>query len=525
MRSKNISRVRALTWDTMAPDFHWLAALIRALRPDICQLFKSPNAVNLDFARWLLMDGKEEYACVRENQSIRDLFSPPLKIIDVSPLEGLTWLSRADVQQAYPLPQNKAEFQQWFYKHGVDEHALLPLLDSGALERYYSEHPHLPRKGTAELPKVDKGRQFGVNLIGYAYGQLGLGEALRMTARALQIAGVPFTIVNFPPGGDVPQNDMSMAKFVSEEAPYKFNMFCISPLETGRFYAVNGSALLNDRYNIGYWPWELSKWPAEWQTPTDIVDEAWVYSHHTYDALAPVSDIPVLIMPLAVAIGEVSPLTRKDFDLPKDAYLFCFAFDFNSSIHRKNPQGCLKAFQLAFPIPRTGQSRVGLVIKAHKPKQPNPQWDTLKAVARKDNRIRIIEETLSRPELMAMYQSCDCYLSLHRAEGYGMGIAEAILLGMDVIATGYSGNVDYCRDHPLVKLAPYSLVPVRAGEYPYAEGQKWAEPDIGATAKLMRECVEMPRRKKAEREEPFDLRVAGRKYRQRLKYLWDKFGG
>lgn len=147
---------------------------------------------------------------------------------------------------------------------------------------------------------------------------------------------------------------------------------------------------------------------------------------------------------MAVEVGGISDLGRKDFNLPEDACLFCFSFDLNSSIHRKNPRACLNAFQKAFPVNEVTERPVGLVIKCHKPKRANEQWDRLKEAAERDHRIFIVEETLSRPDLLALYKSCDCYLSLHRAEGFGRGMAEALLPGLEVIATGYSGNVDYC---------------------------------------------------------------------------------
>lgn len=225
-------------------------------------------------------------------------------------------------------------------------------------------------------------------------------------------------------------------------------------------------------------------------------------------------------MPLAVEVGGISDLGRKDFNLPEDACLFCFSFDLNSSIHRKNPRACLKAFQKAFPVDEVTERPVGLVIKCHKPKRANEQWDRLKEAAERDHRIFIVEETLSRPDLLALYKSCDCYLSLHRAEGFGRGMAEALLPGLEVIATGYSGNVDYCRGNPAAHLVDYKLVPVKKNEYPYGEGQCWAEADIGHAAALMRQCAAQAETARGGIEEIVGIKNAGKRYRARLKYLW-----
>lgn len=185
---------------------------------------------------------------------------------------------------------------------------------------------------------------------------------------------------------------------------------------------------------------------------------------------------------MAVELGEVSDFggkaaARQHFGLPSEkSYLFCFSFDLNSSIHRKNPQACVDAFLAAFPAQGEDGGEpadVGLVIKVHPPRQPHAAWDALKALAAQDRRIHIIEVTLSRPDLLALYACCDCFVSLHRAEGFGRGIAEALLLGRQVVVTGYSGNLDFCRE-PQAKLVAHLLQPVLASEYAWANEQVWA---------------------------------------------------
>lgn len=502
-------------------DFSWLVSLIRELRPDLCKIFRTKDAVSLEFAKWLLGAGRKEYASLYESEELRSVFTSRLKVLGMSPLEGLIYMERPDVRRVFPLPEKKNGFMEWFYRHGVDEHGLLPILDNDGRKRYFQVHPDKEYHFVpVEKPKTGSAKSFGVNLIGYAYGQLGIGEDLRMTARALQLVNVPFTIINFPPGNNIPQNDMTMAEYVGTDAPYMFNLFCLTALETGRFYVEKGEAIFNDHYNIGYWPWELSEWPKEWRQLTDLVDEAWVSSRHIYDALSPVSPVPVLIMPLAVEVGEISNLGRKDFKLPEDAYLFCFSFDLNSSIHRKNPQACLMAFQKAFPKGEATDRPVGLVIKCHRPRQNNEYWEKLKKAAKNDARIHIIEGTLSRPDLMALYKCCDCYLSLHRAEGFGRGIAEALLLGLEVIATGYSGNLDFCNMSSRSHLVNYKLIPVNKDQYPYWQGNRWADPDLNHAAMLMQEFVNQSDKTCSKEKFLFEIKNSGKNYYIRLCYLW-----
>lgn len=207
--------------------------------------------------------------------------------------------------------------------------------------------------------------------------------------------------------------------------------------------------------------------------------------------------VPVRFMPMAVELGPVAHVgcsrqtVRKHFGLPEMARLFCFAFDLNSSIHRKNPQATADAFLSAFPAGHWGVAQAGLVIKAYLPAKPHAAWERLKALASKDVRIHIVEETLPRAELLALYQACDCFVSLHRTEGFGRGIAEALQLGLHVITMGYSDNVDFCKLPQFahqVDLVGFHLVDFKAGQYPYHEGRVWADANVEEAAKYMRVC-------------------------------------
>jgi hypothetical protein len=238
-----------------------------------------------------------------------------------------------------------------------------------------------------------------------------------------------------------------------------------------------------------------------------------------------VSDVPVYIMPMAVELGEISALgtrdqTRAHFRLPQNATLFCFSFDLNSSIHRKNPQACVDAFINAFPMTSFNNDQVGLVIKVHKPKRRHIAWEKLKQLAARDGRIHIIEVTLSRPDLLALYQCCDSFLSLHRAEGFGRGIAEAMQLGLHVITTGYSGNLDFC--HPTyVDLVNYKLVKVKKEQYPFAKHQVWAEVSVQHAAELMRSFYGKSKNKVPTKNDwlQFSAKEIGKRYKNKLSMI------
>jgi glycosyltransferase involved in cell wall biosynthesis len=184
---------------------------------------------------------------------------------------------------------------------------------------------------------------------------------------------------------------------------------------------------------------------------------------------------------------------RANYRLPDKATLFFFAFDPCSFFVRKNPLAAVEAFHQAFGA---ASPEVGLVIKCLDPGPHEAVLKPLKAAIAGDPRIHLIEGTLSRGEMNGLLAVTDAYVSLHRSEGFGFGLAEAMLLGKPAIGTDYSGNRDFLTDETGYPV-PYTLVPVRPGEYPDHEGQVWAEPDIGVAAKCMASIVHEPQQAEA----------------------------
>jgi glycosyltransferase involved in cell wall biosynthesis len=171
-------------------------------------------------------------------------------------------------------------------------------------------------------------------------------------------------------------------------------------------------------------------------------------------------------------------------------FYFIFSFDYLSCPARKNPLGVLRAFQAAFP---DKGERVGLVIKStNAGAYQYPEVTTvLLEAAHQDRRIKIIDRILSRDEVLSLIRQSDCYVSLHRAEGFGLGMAEAMAFGMPVIGTNYSGNTDFLSESTGFPV-PYTLRPVQPGEFPFGDGQFWAEPDEATAAAIMRSIFDNP---------------------------------
>ena len=361
---------------------------------------------------------------------------------------------------------------------------------------------------------------FGVNLIGFSRGQLGIGEDIRMAAKALEAAAIPYSVYEVQADLLIDSNENSLDLQLTESMPYQFNMFCLTGMETLRISVEDYFPMLLQRYvNIGYWPWEFERWPLIFQDNYQIVDEIWASTKFTAEAYKADARVNVELMPMHVDVSPGAGLSRKAFDLPTEPFLFLFTFDVGSSLQRKNPIAILKAFQGAFP---KDDFSVALVVKL---KRGGSSWAPalleLRSAAKADNRIIIIEETFPRAQLLDLSRVCNSYVSLHRCEGFGRGMAEAMLLGKTVIATKYSGNLDFCTSKTSL-LVDAELIPVMPDEYEHAVGQYWANPSFSSAVEALQQAVtswkpDLASIKEIERR--YSTKVVGDNYRKRLEAL------
>lgn len=371
--------------------------------------------------------------------------------------------ARRDLQQAFDLAteQGKAGYRNWLCHSGRQETPLDLFFDASRLA-WPAERGGDPQP-------------FGVNLIGYAYGELGIGEDLRMAARSLAAAGIPFLIINVSPGADTDEGDRSVSHWVTSEPRFRYNLICLTALEHARVYLEQGSRLFTGRYNIGYWPWELQRWPVAWNHCFALVDEVWASSRYIEAALLAAADIPLCWMPMAVEVPESEPrdVVRSRFGLEPGRYYFVFSFDGGSSFKRKNPIAVISAFQEAFA---RHDDSVGLVVKCMRAAKDLAAWDELQELVEGDDRVVLIDRVLAKDDVLALYSACNCFVSLHRAEGFGRGIAEAMLLGLDVVASAAGGNVDFCTGVAGIELIPCQVVETSAMDYLEGAANFWGEP-------------------------------------------------
>lgn len=312
-----------------------------------------------------------------------------------------------------------------------------------------------------------------VSIIGFHRSVLGIGEDARCLFHALTGAGVRVELIDLSAPTLQPLEGISIyAPFEALRPTARIQIFCMPPFEMMRAIATLGIG--GDHagiYRIGIWPWETTKLPDEWSFSLDFVDEIWALSAFLEDVYRKATSKPVVRIALPVSI-ETPAVTALVTEVVGRDFCVITVFDFNSRIERKNPIASIKAFQAAFP---QHIRDVKLILKTLNEASNKAQFDELVAQIGDDDRILIVDGSVSKAELCGLVQSADVYLSLHRSEGFGRSIVEAMLLGTPVVATQWSGPADYLTVETGFPIRS-SLRPVLSGEYPFASGE-WADPD------------------------------------------------
>jgi glycosyltransferase involved in cell wall biosynthesis len=325
-------------------------------------------------------------------------------------------------------------------------------------------------------------RAKGLNVIGYVNAESGVGESARATIRAALAAGIRVAVTDFRLG-----NTSRMQEAIPDACetgqPFGINLFHINADQTLVAHCALGSHVFSGFYNIGYWAWELPEFPDEWLGAFEPLDEVWVPSTFCQQAIAAKAPIPVVAIPHSVAFGSRDASVRRHFRLPDDAFVFLVMADVLSIPERKNPLGAIEAFRRAFA--KDMSSGVRLIVKLSNLEQRPDVRESLDRVTGDDPRITLIEGYLERTILKHLLGSVDCFVSIHRSEGFGLGLAEAMACGVPTIATGWSGNMDFTTPWNSL-LVDYALQPLQASLGPYKKGQIWAEPDLDDAALKMR---------------------------------------
>lgn len=256
----------------------------------------------------------------------------------------------------------------------------------------------------------------------------------------------------------------------------------INPPELPVAILAIGRALLKSKRIVGYWHWELARIPLFWRSACSLVDEVLVPSRFVADAFGPMPPCPVRVVTHPVRPPVPAPINRGYFGISESVFVCLTLFDLRSSMARKNPIGVLKAFKAAFGDDPTAM----LVVKVTGVETAHQQMEELIAELSPHKNVMLLTETYATDVVAALIQISDVVISLHRSEGLGLVLAEAMYLRVPVVATAYSGNVDFMNAQNSAEVG-YTLIPVHDPQGIYGGvGQVWADPDIAQAANWLR---------------------------------------
>jgi glycosyltransferase involved in cell wall biosynthesis len=383
---------------------------------------------------------------------------------------------RDDLKGAFPdiAGPGGSGFRMWLVTIGVREFQIPPALLPGE-----ARHDHVSASPIA---------MGGVNVVGYLKAELGIGEAARNVVHALEANGVPTATLNYDKTVSRQDHEFDEAGWIDNIAnPYDLSISCVNADVLPDLVVDLGTDYFTDRYHVGYWAWELDEFPEPSRGSIDLVDEIWMNSEFAASGLRKLTDKPVHSFPIPVLTPQTSGASREDLGLPEDRFIFLFIFDYLSVLSRKNPLALIEAFTKAFS-PDEGPVLVIKTVNADR-RPLDAEQVRLEATTRPD--ILLVDQYLSVGDKNALMATADAYVSLHRSEGFGLTMAEAMALGKPTIATGYSGNLEFMDDSNSL-LVEYTMAEVPDDAAPYRAGAQWADPNIEHAAHLMRRVVEDP---------------------------------
>jgi glycosyltransferase involved in cell wall biosynthesis len=425
-----------------------------------------------------------------------------------SSIEQDIYRKRPDVQLAFPDPLDKnfRQFKKWFAEHGTDEgHFEQDLIEKWKVKWAYHRRNHSRyHKDANQLSRIEN---VGMNIIGWHAGEFSIGISGVKMIHAAKSVKIPVNAIELKMPllhkfQRVETLDFELTRSISEP----INFVVINAEEFHYALEEIPTRIWKSKYNIAYWAWELDVFKERWMSMLSNVDEVWCPSYFVKNAIesAPTySGTPIRVLPIPLKTAEEvvqNPDEEKSEllhqiirDTKKSkSFVFLVAFDFHSFIERKNPIAAIKAFLEAFPAEKDVNKEYTLIVKSH--------WGTsediekLRELTNFDTRVIFLNELLSDADNRLLYEFQDCLVSLHRSEGYGMIILETLANGIPVIATDYSGNVDFF--HSLSAFngictfpIPYKLIEIQESYGPYTKGNRWADADLSSAAEAMRTVV------------------------------------
>lgn len=304
----------------------------------------------------------------------------------------------------------------------------------------------------------------GFNLIGYATSPMGLGEDLRSLASIFEILDVPFSVIDIPTEvqGQIKPNWNNLSTKI-----FNTNIFLMSPVECQKLNVQNPKIFKQAKVNIGYFLWELPDFPKDFISIVNKMDQVWCPTKFVQQSIFQATKKLTLAVPLPVIFYPPSIKNFRQFlKIKKKDFVVLYIFDARSTISRKNPEAVLRVFMTYL---ETNPDSI-LIIKVGR-------WNGILNLnfIPSHNRIRVISDNLSPTEVSSLYDASDCYLSLHRSEGFGRTLVEALQHGLYVISSNFSGPKDFLNEKNAL-LIDWEKVSTKPADYPNSDYSWWANP-------------------------------------------------
>ena len=369
----------------------------------------------------------------------------------------------------------------------------------------------------------------GLNVVGWFRGFLGVGESARACTHAARSVGLKVDAVDLKLHLEGGKSDALWPEVLEVQGRQSITVAHVDAPQSFDLSKQHPVEMASDVYRIGYWAWELPEFPDAWIQYAAAFDEIWCPSEFCRQAMAAKLPVPVTVMPHAIKVPEVvgsKHTWRNRFQLPQEKFLFLFSFDLNSYSPRKNPEAVIDAYRKAFAEGTgDGADQVGLVLKMHGKGYSPEERNRLDQLKESLPNLYFVDEGLSREDLTGLQFACDCFVSLHRSEGFGLAVAEMMALGKPVISTNWSATSEFV-DETMGCPVDYRLVELESNVGPYTKGQVWADADTDDAARWMQKvvndvafCERISKKGEEHIASELSPEAIGQRYRNRLKAI------